>query len=316
MQIIPDTSTLSPRPCVAAIGFFDGVHTGHRYLIRQVQEVAAARGLCAALLTFPVHPRKVMNPDAKFSLLTVPQEKIALLAETGIDYCLLLDFTPEIARLTARQFMQQVLQARYQVQCLVIGHDHRFGHNRSEVFEDYVRYGRELGMEVIRAQAYASPLTGEEEDTPVSSSLVREQLLRGEVEIASRYLGYEYFIEGTVEGGYRIGRTLGFPTANLRIDAADKLLPADGVYAVWATWKGQRYMGMLNIGFRPTMNNGTHRTIEVNILHFNADLYDQPLRLTFVRRIRPEQKFDSIEALIERMHQDAVETEAILQPRI
>lgn len=150
MQIIRDISTLRPEPSIATIGFFDGVHTGHRYLIRQVKEIAAAKGLRSALVTFPVHPRKVMNADYRPELLTTPEEKIRLLDDIGVDYCLMLNFTPEISRLTAREFMAQVLKERYQVKCLVIGYDHRFGHNRSEGFEDYVRYGKEIGIEVIQ----------------------------------------------------------------------------------------------------------------------------------------------------------------------
>ena len=149
MQIIRDTSAITPEPCVATIGFFDGVHAGHRYLIQQVKEIAAAKGLRSALVTFPVHPRKVMNVEYHPELLTTPEEKISLLADIGVDYCLMLDFTPEISRLTAREFMTQLLKERYQVKYLVIGYDHRFGHNRSEGFEDYVRYGKEIGIEVI-----------------------------------------------------------------------------------------------------------------------------------------------------------------------
>ena len=143
-----------PEPCVATIGFFDGVHMGHRYLIQQVKEIAAAKGLRSALVTFPVHPRKVMNAAYHPELLTTPEEKTNLLAGTGVDYCLMLDFTPDISRLTAKEFMTQILKERYQVKYLVIGYDHRFGHNRSEGFDDYVRYGQAIGIEVIRAQAY------------------------------------------------------------------------------------------------------------------------------------------------------------------
>lgn len=135
-----------PEPCVATIGFFDGVHMGHRYLIQQVKEIAAAKGLRSALVTFPVHPRKVMNAAYHPELLTTPEEKTNLLAGTGVDYCLMLDFTPDISRLTAKEFMTQILKERYQVKYLVIGYDHRFGHNRSEGFDDYVRYGQAIGI--------------------------------------------------------------------------------------------------------------------------------------------------------------------------
>lgn len=313
MQIIPDNLAIIPEPCVATIGFFDGVHAGHRYLIQQVKEIAATKGLRSALVTFPVHPRKVMNADYRPELLTTPEEKISLMAETGVDYCLMLDFTPEIAHLTALEFMTQILKERYQVSCLVIGYDHRFGHNRSESFEDYVRYGEAIGIEVIRAQAYSKNIEiGTEQNIPVSSSLIRKLLHQGEVDIAARCMGYEYFLDGTVVGGYQVGRKIGFPTANLNVDNPDKLIPADGVYAVWVTFDGNTYMGMLNIGKRPTIDNGPDRTIEVNILHFHSDIYDKSIRLTFVKRTRPELKFNSVDELIAQLHKDAEEVEALL----
>ena len=211
MQIIRDTSAINPKPSVATIGFFDGVHAGHRYLIQQVKEIAAAKGLRSALVTFPVHPRKVMNAEYRPELLTTPEEKISLLADIGVDYCLMLDFTPEISRLTAREFMTQLLKERYQVKYLVIGYDHRFGHNRSEGFEDYVRYGKEIGIEVIRAKAYTSNIEiGDEPNIPVSSSLIRKLLHEGEVSLAAHCLKYEYFLDGIVVGGYQVGRKIGF----------------------------------------------------------------------------------------------------------
>lgn len=314
MQIIPDISAIIPEPCVATIGFFDGVHTGHRYLIQQVKEIAAAKGLRSALVTFPVHPRKVMNADYRPELLTTAEEKIHLLAETGVDYCMMLDFTPEISRMSAKEFMTRLLKERYQVKYLVIGYDHRFGHNRSESFEDYVRYGEEIGMEVIRARAVTSDIaTSDSQNVPVSSSLIRTLLHQGDVDAAARCLGYEYFLDGTVVGGYQVGRKIGFPTANLCVDDPEKLIPADGVYAVWVTLDGSTYMGMLNIGMRPTIDNGTNRTIEVNILHFHSDIYNKTIRLTFVKRTRPELKFDTIDALIGQLHKDAEEVEAILR---
>lgn len=313
MQIIPDISAIIPEPCVATIGFFDGVHTGHHYLIQQVKEIAAAKGLRSALVTFPVHPRKVMNADYRPELLTTAEEKIHLLAETGVDYCMMLDFTPEISRMSAKEFMTRLLKERYQVKYLVIGYDHRFGHNRSESFEDYVRYGEEIGMEVIRARAVTSDIaTSDSQNVPVSSSLIRTLLHQGDVDAAARCLGYEYFLDGTVVGGYQVGRKIGFPTANLCVDDPEKLIPADGVYAVWVTLDGSTYMGMLNIGMRPTIDNGTNRTIEVNILHFHSDIYNKTIRLTFVKRTRPELKFDTIDALIGQLHKDAEEVEAIL----
>ena len=307
MHLFTETSDIAFCPSVATIGFFDGVHRGHRYLIEQVREVAAAHGLASSVITFPVHPRKVMQADYRPELLTSCEEKVALLAETGIDYCMMLEFTPEVARLSAKQFMQ-ILKERYKIQVLVVGYDHRFGHNRSEGFEDYVRYGQEMGMEVLLAHAYSS-----DENITVSSSMIRHFLQKGNVSSAAECLSYNFFLEGTVVGGYRVGRKIGFPTANLRVNDPDKIIPADGVYAVYVFLDGVRYGGMLSIGYRPTLANGTDRSIEVNIFHFNADIYNQPMRISFVRYMRPELKFDSVEDLIARIRQDETEVKAVLE---
>lgn len=305
MQLVDEISDKVLQSSVATIGFFDGVHRGHRFLIEQVRAAAASRGLASSVITFPVHPRKVMQPDFHPELLTTCEEKVHLLADTGIDYCVMLDFTPDLAQLSAQQFMT-VLKEKYRIQALVVGHDHRFGHNRAEGFGDYVRYGRELGMEVLPAYAYSN------KEVTVSSSVIRHLLLEGNVSEAADCLGYHYFLEGTVVGGYRVGRTIGYPTANLHVDNPDKLVPADGVYAVYVYVGGQKYMGMLSIGYRPTLNNGTDRSIEVNILQFNADIYNQPMRISFVRRTRPELKFDTIEELVAQLQKDEIEVTEIL----
>ncbi|NDV57659.1 bifunctional riboflavin kinase/FAD synthetase [Bacteroides sp. 519] len=291
------------KPCVASIGFFDGVHRGHRYLIEQVKQEAAKKGVASALITFPVHPRLVMDQSYKPELLTSHKEKLNLLSQTGLDYCIVLDFTPEMSRLSAKAFMETILK-QYNVCGLVIGHDHRFGHNRSEGFDDYCRFGKELGIDVIRARAYVI------DDTTISSSVIRRLLQQGEVSQANSYLGYNYFLEGIVTGGHQVGRTLGFPTANLKIDSY-KLIPADGVYAVRVSVAGKEYTGMLNIGRRPTIDNGTDRTIEVHILHFHSDIYDFPVKLSFVEFIRPEMKFSGKEELRAQLQKDAIRVEEV-----
>jgi riboflavin kinase/FMN adenylyltransferase len=250
MQIIDNIPDLPLEPCVATIGFFDGVHLGHRFLIEQVKELAKDKGLRSALITFPVHPRQVMKSDYRPELLTTPEEKIELLKAQGVDYCIMLDFTVELSQLSALSFMKDILQQRYNVSTLIIGYDHRFGHNRSEGFEDYVRYGQQIGMNVYRAQACMI------DDLNISSSLVRTYLLEGKIDLSTRYLGYNYSIEGVVVGGYRVGRTIGFPTANLDLRESNKLIPSDGVYAVRVEVKGCLYACMLNIGYRPTLEYG------------------------------------------------------------
>ena len=292
MRIITDTDrTEALEPCVATIGCFDGVHRGHRYLINQVCEVAAEKGLHAAIVTFPVHPRQVMQTDYQPQLLSCLHQKTDLISQLDADYCFMLPFTRELSQLSAREFMQ-VLQKHYHIQVLVIGYDHRFGHNRTEGFEDYCRYGQELGMEVIRAKALV------ENGISISSSHIRNLLRQ---------------LNGTVTDGYKVGRKLGFPTANLLPACPEKLIPAEGVYAVYTYVQGIRYAGMLNIGHRPTVNNGSDLSIEVNILDFSENIYRKQMRIEFIAFIRSEQRFDSLEQLTVQLKADREQVRKLLQ---
>lgn len=297
MEIITDDIQIAIPPCAATIGCFDGVHRGHRYLIGQVCQEAAQRGLSSVLITFPVHPRQVMQSDYRPQLLSCLQQKTDLLQQQPADYCIMLPFTRELSMLSAYEFMR-LLRDRYQVKVLVIGYDHRFGHNRSEGFEDYCRYGRELGMEIVHARALV------EDELSISSSTIRNLLKQGEVERANHFLGYRYYLDGVVVDGYKVGRTLGFPTANLQPSCPDKLIPAEGVYAVYAYVKGRRYAGMLNIGHRPTVDNGNNLSIEAHILDFSDNIYNRYLRIEFMHFIRPEQKFGNLEALRAQLRND------------
>ncbi len=306
MQLITDFSTCVSGPCVATIGFFDGVHRGHRYLIDQVKAVAESRGLSSAVLTFSAHPGKVIRPDRVPGLLTTTREKIGLLEQSGIDACFLIGFTSRLSRMEASEFMEKILYEKLHVRSLLIGHDHRFGYNRADAFDDYQHMGQRLGIEVLPALSYMY------EGVPISSSLVRNSLLEGRVEDANRYLGYPYSIQGRVVGGYQIGRTLGFPTANLQLSDSEKLLPVSGVYAVYVYTGTDRYKGMLNIGHRPTIGSGNASSIEVHLLHFSGDLYDCPLRVEFVHRLRSEVRFQDRSLLIRQLEQDAMCVEELL----
>ncbi|MBO5252142.1 MAG: bifunctional riboflavin kinase/FAD synthetase [Bacteroidaceae bacterium] len=304
MNVIEDIHPQSPM--VATIGFFDGVHLGHRFLINQVKAAAAQTGWQSSIITFPVHPRQVIQSEFQPQLLSSPEEKIELLAATGIDNCILLPFTQELSMLTAREFMQ-LLYTRYNVRMLVIGYDHRFGHNRTETFEDYCRYGKELGIHIMQATAYT------QEQDKVSSSAIRRALQTGDIRTATKFLGYPYFLEGTVVDGYKVGRKIGFPTANLQVDFSNKLIPSVGVYAVWVSVGGKQWKGMLNIGHRPTLNNGTNLSIEVHILDFEGDIYRQKMRIEFIDFLRPETKFSSVDELIEQMKKDKEATIRVLK---
>ena len=305
MEIISDINHQALPPSVATIGFFDGVHRGHRFLINQVKEVADKDGLYSALVTFPMHPRQVIQTTYNPHLLSSPKEKLELLETTQVDYCLLLPFTQELSLLSAREFMQ-LLRNKFNIHTLVIGYDHRFGHNRSESFEDYCRYGEELNIYMVRARAYTD---GEDK---ISSSVIRQLLKEGKVSQAAQFLGYNYYLDGTVVDGYKVGRKIGFPTANLQVDCSDKLIPSEGVYAVYVYVEGKKWAGMLNIGHRPTINNGNNVSIEVNILNFSEDIYHKEMRIEFVKYLRPEEKYGTIDELIAQMHKDREKTAKIL----
>lgn len=297
-QISPVTDC---QPCTATIGFFDGVHKGHRYLIRQVLQYGREYGCTSALITFSRSPRQVVQPGFVPELLTTLDEKIQLLTETGVDECFILDFTKEMASMSAQEFMARVLKERFNVKVLIIGYDHRFGHNRLEGFNDYLAYGKELGIKVVRAEQY---IYNKEEN--VSSSIIRRILKRGEIRQATALLGYYYSLTGIVVEGFHVGRTLNFPTANMQPDDPCKLLPEGGVYAVWVWLDGQRYKGMLNIGTRPTVNNGSNRTIETHILHFSQDIYGRKFTISLVERLRPEKKFNSLRDLQDQLEKDKI----------
>ena len=297
------------KPCVATIGFFDGVHRGHRFLIERLKEDAEREGLESTVITFEKHPRQVLQADYQPKLLTTFEEKRQLLSRTGVDNCAGLQFDRQMAQLTAREFMERVLSGLLNVKKLYIGYDHRFGHNREEGFEDYVRYGRELGIEVIRNTAF------ELEGVNVSSSVIRSFLLEGEVAMAVRCLGYPYFLSGKVIPGVQEGRKLGFPTANIEVPV-EKLIPASGAYAVDARMKDTVTMmpAMMNIGTRPTFGEN-NQTLEVHILDFEGDIYGKELLVAFEHRLRGERKFKSAEDLASQLRKDAVRVREIISEK-
>ena len=284
----------------AAIGFFDGVHLGHRFVIEQLKMLAENNNSLSLIVTFGVHPRKVLQSGFQPKLLTTLPEKICLLEKQGVDACTILDFTPEIARISAYNFMKEVLKEQYNIGTLLIGYDHRFGHKRQDKFPDYVRYGEMLGMQVVLSERFSDNRLGN-----VSSSEIREALQNGQIEKANSMLGYPYFFEGKVVDGFKVGRKIGFPTANLQLEDKDKLLPASGVYAVKVTIDGETlYPGMLNIGNRPTLANNNEMSVEVHIIGFDEDIYGQTIEVQFIRKIRDEKKFDDISKLIEQLEKD------------
>ena len=295
---------------VATIGVFDGVHLGHQLVISKVLEQARQRGLVSTVITFDRSPREVLDPSFRPQLLTTLEEKSDIIASLGVDQLVVLPFTREMASLSAWDFMQQVLSDQLHVKVLFTGYDNRFGHDRTEGFDDYVSYGEQLGMQVLRGDVELM----DGGSLAVSSSEIRRLLAdEGRVELMPRYLTRCYVLKGKVMPGEHIGHKIGYPTANLEPEGTGKLIPAAGVYAVWAKLEGEQSSraAMMNIGMRPTFD-GHRQTLEVNILGFDGDLYGQTVEVTFVERLRDERKFDSPEALAAQLEQDRDRVNEIL----
>lgn len=282
----------------ATIGFFDGVHRGHQFLIRQLTETAHSKGMESMVVTFDRHPREVVCGDYVPQLITTLAEKSRLLACSDADRVEVLHFDKEMACLSAHDFMQKVLKEQLAVDMLVAGYDNRFGHNRAEGFDDYVRYGKGMGMEVVQA----TPI--DVDGKRVSSSLIRHLLADGDVDEANVCLGHRFVIDGCVEHGFGEGHKIGFPTANVTPDSRSQLLPKKGVYAVTVSVEGGKPMAaMMNIGTNPTFSRD-RLTLEAHIFDFDADLYGKMVRMEFHHRLRDEQRFESVEQLQRQLSED------------
>lgn len=300
-----DNHSGTPQPCCATIGFFDGVHRGHQFLLSRLNEVAHASGMSSMAITFDRHPRQVVQTGYVPQLITTCREKVELLRNAGVDRVEVLHFDSQMAQLSAREFMEQVLSRRLGVDRLLIGYDNRFGHNRTEGFDDYVAYGREIGMSVERN----TPL--DIDGLRVSSSLVRRLIASGDTMEANRCLGRPYSITGTVAHGFEEGRKIGFPTANIVPQCKEQILPLDGVYAVEVSVDGGgRMPAMMNIGNNPTFGR-RRTTLEAHILNFNGDIYGHEVRVEFGQRLRDERKFESIEQLRRQLESDLMAVESI-----
>ena len=286
----------------ATIGVFDGVHAGHQQVIKRVISDAKFHHLASMVITFDRQPRELFDPQFRPQLLTTQAEKEQEIERLGVDFLVVLPFTKEMAALSARDFMEQILKERLNVKMLQVGYDNRFGRDRTEGIEDYRRYGEELGIKVYQG----IKLSFEGIPFPVCSSNIRCLIAEeGAVDMANMFLGRDYELSGRVMPGEHIGHQLGFPTANLEPEDPFKLIPASGVYAVWA-FVGDSpnpLPAMMNIGTRPTFD-GRNRTLEVNIFDFDGDLYGETVRISFVSRLREERKFDSPEALAAQLQKD------------
>lgn len=290
----------------ATIGFFDGVHRGHQFMIDSLTTMAHAQGRQSLVITFDRHPRQVVHADYVPQLITTTDEKLQLLHATAADRIEVLHFDAQMAQISAYEFMRQVLHKKYGVAMLLTGYDNRFGHNRAEGFADYVRYGEEMGMEVRQN----TPI--DIDGMRVSSSLIRRLIVEGNITEASNCLGHPYSITGSVAHGFQEGRRIGFPTANIVPESAEKLVPGNGVYATRVSVEGGEWMpAMLNIGTNPTFQR-QQTTIEAHIIGFEGDIYGRKVRVEFGRKLRDEQRFESVEALQKQLEADKKEVEKVL----
>ncbi|MBR5019663.1 MAG: riboflavin biosynthesis protein RibF [Bacteroidales bacterium] len=292
---------------VAATGFFDGVHLGHKQVIDQMCAIARARGEASTIVTFWPHPRSVLQQDAdRLRLLTSLQEKRERCLSYGVDRFEVLPFTRAFSGLTAERFVREYLVERYGVTTLILGYDHRLGHDRFDSPQQMMETVARCGVEPVRVEAFTNG------SFAVSSTQVRAALVGGDVTAAEQMLGYRYGLYGVVVAGNRIGRTLGFPTANMQLYEPLKLVPGNGVYAVWVDVLGRRCKGVCNIGTRPTVGLGGARTIETHILDFDEDIYGLDLRIEFCARLRDERRFDSLDLLKQQLALDRQKADEIL----
>lgn len=308
MKIYTDIGNFKAHRPVITIGTFDGVHRGHQKVIARLKEIARSHNGESVIFTFYPHPRLVTAPgETNLRLLTTLEEKKELFARFGIDHLIVFPFTKAFSQLSYAQFVEEVLVKQLHTHCLVVGYDHRFGKNREGGYEYLQNCAEKFGFEIEKLDVLLI------DEAHVSSTRIREALEMGDVATASKFLGYRFTLHGTVVEGQRVGRKLGFPTANIGASDPHKLIPGYGVYAVEVLFSGEKFQGMLNIGSRPTFNkNADNRSIEVHIFDFSGDIYNKEITLIFVGKIRDEQKFSGVEALAEQLKKDKIAALKIL----
>jgi riboflavin kinase/FMN adenylyltransferase len=287
------------KKSVVTIGTFDGVHIGHKKILERIIFNAKELNCESVVLTFFPHPRMVLQDNSVVQLLNTVDEKTILLEKTGIDNLIIHPFNQEFSRLTAEEFVKEILVNQLNIRKIIIGYDHRFGRNRTANINDLIVFGKEYGFEVEQISAQ------EINDNAVSSTKIRNAILEGNITLANNYLGYNYFFSGIVVKGKQLGRTIGFPTANIKINEDYKLIPKNGVYIVKSNYDKKTIFGLMNIGTRPTVD-GTNQTIEVFFLDFDKTIYDETLTIEIIEFIRDEQKFDSLNDLKNQINEDKI----------
>ena len=287
----------SDKKTIVTIGTFDGVHLGHAAILKKLTQNTQNETFESTVLTFFPHPRMVLQGKSDLKLLNTINEKIELLEKIGIDNLIIHPFDEKFAELNAEAFVSTILIDHLRVQKIIIGYDHRFGKNRTANIDDLISFGAQYGFEVEQISAQ------EIDEISISSTKIRTALEEGDIQLANEYLGYSYFLSGTVVKGKQLGRTIGFPTANISLEEDYKLVPQNGVYVVQAEIDGNIIYGMMNIGFNPTVQ-GKQKTIEVHLFDFDTDIYNRKIQVAILQRIRSEKKFESIELLTKQLEED------------
>lgn len=285
------------KKTILTLGTFDGVHIGHKKILERITQNTENGKYESLVLTFFPHPRMVLQEKSEIKLLNSIQEKSKLLEATGIENLVIHPFNESFSRLTAEEFVHSILVDQFHIHKIIIGHDHRFGRNRTANIDNLIAFGAQYGFEVEQISAQ------EIQDVSVSSTKIRKALQEGKMSLANEYLGYTYFLTGEVVKGKQLGRAIGFPTANIQIEEDYKLIPKNGVYVVKTFIDQKEVFGMMNIGFNPTVN-GQKQTIEVHLFDFDADIYGQKLEISLLKYVREEQKFGSVDLLKEQLNLD------------
>ena len=291
----------STKPSVITIGTFDGVHIGHTKIINQLTTISLKNNLTSILLSFFPHPKMVLQNDNELKLINTIQEKEGLLNSLNLDYLIIKEFTKEFSRLSALEFVRDILVNKLNAKHIIIGYDHHFGRNRTANIEQLKEFGELYDFKVTEI------LAQDIDDIAISSTKIRKALINGEIKLANKFLGYNFFFSGDVVHGNNIGKTISFPTANIKVDQPYKLIPKNGVYIVKTIIDNQTTFGMMNIGYNPTFN-GKQKSIEIHFLNFNKNIYHKNLTIEMIMRIRNEIKFNSVEDLKKQLEQDKLST--------
>ena len=291
----------STKPSVITIGTFDGVHIGHKKIINQLTSISSKNNLISILLSFFPHPKMVLQNDNELKLINTIQEKEGLLNSLNLDYLIIKEFTKEFSRLSALEFVRDILVNKLNAKHIIIGYDHHFGRNRTANIEQLKEFGELYDFKVTEI------LAQDIDDIAISSTKIRKSLINGEITLANKFLGYNFFFSGNVVHGNNIGKTISFPTANIKIDAPYKLVPKNGVYIVKTIIDNQITFGMMNIGYNPTFN-GKQKSIEIHFINFNKNIYHKNLTIEMISRIRNEIKFNTVEDLKKQLEQDKLST--------